>query len=151
MLSTRGVPGANSGSSILSFTEGLLSCLRPQNDKESCNYFLPLSIEGASAGGVISVGSQPSVISHSVGKVSTGVSTPGVGSATTDHHRSWFPPSIHRTNFVDSLTPLLFRHANQLVSRSRGYEIGVHLCGGSFGAVYKAKSPTGEDVAVKIL
>ena len=33
--------------------ESLLSCLRPQNDKESCKYFLPLSIEGASAGGVI--------------------------------------------------------------------------------------------------
>ena len=31
--------------------EGLLSCLRPQNDKESCKYFLPMSIEGASAGG----------------------------------------------------------------------------------------------------
>ena len=58
----------------------LLSCLRPQNDKESCKYFLPLSIEGASAGDVISVGSQPSVLSHSIGKVSAGVSTPGVDS-----------------------------------------------------------------------
>ena len=131
--------------------EGLLSCLRPQNDKESCKYFLPLSIEGASAGDAISAGSQPSVLSHSVGKVSTGVSTPGVGSATADHHRSWFPPSIHRTHFVESLTPLLFGHDDELVSRSRDYEIGVRLGGGSFGAVYKAISPIGEDVAVKIL
>ena len=131
--------------------EGLLSCLRPQNDKESCKYFLPLSIEGASAGDVISVGSQPSVLSQSVGKVSTGVSTPGVGSATTDHHRPWFPPSIHRTHFVESLTPLLFGHDDLLVSRSRGYKIGEYLGGGSFGAVYKAIDPTGEDVAVKIL
>ena len=60
--------------------EGLLSCLRPQNDKESSKYFLPLPIEGASAGDVISVGSQPSVLSHSIGKVSAGVSTPGVDS-----------------------------------------------------------------------
>ena len=131
--------------------EGLLSCLRPQNDKESCKYFLPLSIEGASAGDVISVGSQPSVLSHSVGKVSTGVSTPGVGSATTDHHRPWFPPSIHRTDFVESLTPLLFGRDDQLVARSRGYTIGERLGGGSFGTVYKAISPTGEDVAVKKL
>ena len=35
--------------------QGLLSCLRPQNDKESCKYFLPPPMEGASAGGVISV------------------------------------------------------------------------------------------------
>ena len=33
--------------------EGLLSSLQPQNDKESCKYFLPPSIEGASAGEVI--------------------------------------------------------------------------------------------------
>ena len=131
--------------------EGLLSRLRPQNDKESCKYFLPLSIEGASAGDVISVGSQPSVLSQSVGEVSTGVSTPGVGSATTDHHRPWFPPSIHRTHFVESLTPLLFGDDDLLVSRSRGYEIGEYLGGGSFGKVYKAISPIGEDVAVKIL
>ena len=131
--------------------EDLLSCLRPQNDKESCKYFLPMSIEGASAGDVISVGSQPSALSHSVDKVSTGVSTPDVGRATTDHHRPWFPPSIHRTHFVESLTPLLFGLDDQLVSRSRGYEIGVRLGGGSFGTVYKAISPTGEDVAVKKL
>ena len=131
--------------------ECLLSRLRPQNDKESCKYFLPLYIEAASAGDVISVGSQPSVLSQSVGKVSTGVSTPGVGRATTDHHRPWFPPSIHRTHFVESLTPLLFGHDDRLASRSRGYKIGVYLGGGVFGAVYKAISPTGEDVAVKIL
>ena len=131
--------------------EDLLSCLRPQNDKECCKYFLPLSIEGASAGDVISVGSQPFVSPHSVGKVSTGVSTSGVGSATTDHHRPWFPPSIHRTHFVESLTPLLFGHDDHLVSRSRGYKIGVYLGGGSYGAVYKATSPTGEVVAVKKL
>ena len=131
--------------------ERLLSSLRPQSDKESCKYFLPLSTEGASAGDVISVGSQPPVLSHSVGKVSTGVSTPGVDSATTDHHRPWFPPSIHRTHFVESLTPLLFGHDDELVSRSRGYEIGVRLGGGSFGAVYKATNSIGEDVAVKIL
>ena len=86
--------------------EGLLSSLRPQNDRESCKYFSP-----ASAGKVIHVGLHPSVPSQSVGGVSTGVSTPGVGSATTDHHRSWFPPSIHRTHFVESLTPLLFIRA----------------------------------------
>lgn len=131
--------------------EGLLSSLRPQNDRESCKYFLPTSIEGASAGKVIHVGLHPSVLSQSVGGVSTGVSTPGVGSATTDHHRSWFPPSIHRTHFVESLTPLLFGQDDLLVSRSRGYEIGVYLGGGSFGAVYQTISPTGEDVAVKIL
>ena len=134
-------------------TEGLLTCLRPQigNQGYSCKYFLPQSIEGASAEDGISVGSQPSVLSKSVDKVSTGVSTPGVGCATTDHHRPWFPPSIHRTHFVESLTPLLFGPDDLLVSRSRGYKIGEYLGGGSFGAVHKAKSPTGEDVAVKIL
>ena len=131
--------------------EGLLSCLRPQNDKESCKYFLPPPMEGASAGGVMSVGSQPSVPSQSVGGVSAGVSTPVVGSATTDHHRSWFPPGIQRTHIVESLTPLLFGQDDLLVSRSQGYEIGVYLGGGSFGAVYKTRSPTGEDVVVKIL
>ena len=131
--------------------EGLLTRLRPHNGKESCKYFLPLSIEGASAGDGISVGSQPSVLSKSVDKVSTGVSTPGVGCATTDHHRPWFPPSIHRTHFVESLTPLLFGPDDLLVSRSRGYKVGEYLGGGSFGAVHKAISPTGEDVAVKIL
>ena len=60
--------------------ERLLSSLRPQSLAEKCKYFLPLPTEGASAGDVISVGSQPSVLSHSIGKVSAGVSTPGVDS-----------------------------------------------------------------------
>ena len=65
--------------SVGTAAEGLLSSLRPQNNRKHCKYFLPLScFEGASAGDVRSVGSQPSVLSHSVGKVSAGVSTPGV-------------------------------------------------------------------------
>ena len=133
--------------------EGLLSCLRPQNGKESCKYFLPIpsSIARASAVEEISVGSQPPALSQSAVRVSTGVSTPVASDAPTDHHRPWFPPSARHTKFVESLTPLLFGQDDALVSRSQGYEIGSYLGGGSYGAVYQAISPTGEDVAVKIL
>ena len=142
-------------SGITSYQD-LLSSLRPQNGNPSCKYFLPQHMGGASAGEVLSLASSTSVLLPSTGGASTAVSTPvddrtiwfPIDSAS---HRQWFPPSIRRTHFVESLTPLLFGRDELLVSRSRGYEIGEFLGGGTFGGVYKTINPTGETVAVKIL
>ena len=122
-------------------TEGLLSNLQAQNRNDGCKYFLPRSSDGASAGGIHSVASQPSVALVSADGASAGNATSGVGSAA-------YRP---RTSRVEQLTPLLFGQDDVLVGRSKGYSSKEFLGGGSFGAVYKMRSPTGIDVAVKIL
>ena len=97
------------------------------------------------------VGSKPPVRFLPMGGVSADVSDPGVSSDTITPHRSRCPPPIDRPHCVDSLTPLLFGDDDRLVDRSEGYSIGPKLGGGSFGVVHKTKSPSGIDVAVKIL
>jgi hypothetical protein len=131
--------------------EGLLENLKAQTDKDGCKHFLPLSGEGASAGELHSVASQSSGVLLSAGGASAGEAAFSVRSTTTPPLRSRFPPRISQTYCVEPLTPLLFGNNELLRLRSVGYSLGEYLGGGSFGEVYKAKSPTGIDVAVKIL
>jgi tRNA A-37 threonylcarbamoyl transferase component Bud32 len=140
--------------------EGLPSSMRrtnPSRGSRACMHFLPPKVGGVSAAATLleelvgGAGSQPPVRVMHMGGASADVSHPGVSSDAITPHRSRPSPPIDRTHRVDALTPILFGEDQELLQRGIGYAIGKKVGGGSFGVVHKAKSPTGIDVAVKIL
>ena len=131
--------------------EGLPKSMRPTSTRKDCMHYLPPGVGGASAATPRPGGTPTADLSHLVEGASADGSHPGVNLGTLTPHRPRCPPALGLPPRVESLTPLLFGDDDRLVERRKGYMIGLYLGGGSFGKVHMAKSPTGIDVAVKIL